>query len=201
MGRPLGALALNSYLFLFRTLDSFLYARVFAVLCIASSAYLFYRYIVDRFDVRKGEAAALSFSMFLLPSMAINAFWLSNFVPAVLPLPVVIFLYQAFHRAFAGRHSAFGPLRLAALSLVGLGVLCVYAVTTVTELVFNGNVVRKIVLPPNGSFRIDREVVGIAHLGENQLVFRYSEWNHRASAMGGDPRDLAVPFVKLTVEQ
>ncbi len=93
IGRPLLSILLNAQVWLINDMHAFHIAHIFSILSIAIFAAMYFYYAQKWFDISPIGAAMLAILTFTLPSMAINSFWVLNYVSSICGALIAFFSY------------------------------------------------------------------------------------------------------------
>ena len=121
IGRPIQSILLNIQSMFVNSIHSLELVRLFYVVMIGFGASLFFSYIHTSLNINRYSAILLSFITFTLPSMSINSFWVTQSIPGILPLFLIIPAHFLFHRIgkihLRKLHVIFVPFLLLFISL------------------------------------------------------------------------------------
>lgn len=90
IGRPLGMVLLNLHLLPLHTMQGVWLAQIFNILVIAAFAASFYYYLRIFISIKQFFAIILAILVVILPAMTINAVWITNLVPCLIPLFIAL---------------------------------------------------------------------------------------------------------------
>lgn len=105
IGRPLQALLLNIQLLFVGDIQSLQLMRLFFVFMIGTAATLFFLYVQSNLNIGRYSAALLAVLTFTLPSMVINSFWVTQSIPGIVPLFLVLFAHFWMQKRNSSDHN------------------------------------------------------------------------------------------------
>lgn len=124
IGRPLLSILLNAQVWLINNTNGFYIAHIVSVLTIAMFAVIYFFYFQKLFNITSIGAAILAILTFTLPSMAINALWILNYVSSILGSMIALFAYVIIQKInFKQKH------KICTFSIVGFLLyidMCIY---------------------------------------------------------------------------
>ena len=123
IGRPIQAYLLNLQIQYINDMESLRYMRVVIVATIAGCACIFFKYLSKYIEISRPSAFLLSILIFILPSMAVNSFWVAQSVPGVIPVYLAICAKYAIKAGVPGTKWASLLSCIVAFILIFIGLL------------------------------------------------------------------------------
>ena len=123
IGRPIQAYLLNLQIQYINDMESLKHMRVVIVVTIAGCACIFFKYLSKYIEISHTSAFLLSILIFILPSMAVNSFWVAQSVPGVIPVFLAICASYATKSKVPGIKWVYLPSYIVAFTLIFIGLL------------------------------------------------------------------------------
>jgi len=123
IGRPIQAYLLNIQIQYINDMESLKQMRLVIIATIAGCACIFFKYLSKYLEISLPSAFLLSILIFILPSMAVNSFWVAQSVPGVIPVLLAICAKYATKSRVRGIKFAYLPSYIVAFALIFIGLL------------------------------------------------------------------------------